>query len=217
MDRDSFLARVGQASLVTSLPDPPDVPAGLPELGDAQLTSLFRARAQAVNGVIHGPVTRYGAPRAVLAIAAGHEATSFMSWDDLPASGVASTLQAAGLERVHHFVPPEQRSEHQLSYATVDVGVTGVDAALAESGSLVLSHGTGRPRMASLVPEVHVALLEVSLIHHTLAHWAHENPRLAAETTNLVLVTGPSRTSDIEQQLNLGVHGPRHVHIVMIK
>jgi L-lactate dehydrogenase complex protein LldG len=217
VDRDAFLARVGQASLVADLPGPPKVPAGLPELGDANLAGLFRARAQAVNGVIHGPVSRHGAPRAVLGIATGHEATSFMSWDDLPASGVAAALHAAGMNRIDHYVPPEQRTEHQLQYATVDVGVTGADAALAESGSLVLTHGAGRPRMASLVPDVHIALLEVSQIHRTLAHWAHQNPRLAAETTNLVVVTGPSRTSDIEQQLNLGVHGPRHVHIVMIR
>lgn len=217
MDRDAFLTRVGQASLVARLPDPPAVPAGLPDLGEADLTTLFRARVQAVNGVVHGPVTRHGAPRAVAGIATGHQAASFIAWDDLPASGVLSALQAAGLERVDHDVPADGRVEHHLSYRDVDVGVTGAHAALAESGSLVLVHGSGRPRLASLVPDVHIALLDVTLIHRALAHWAHENPGLAAKTTNLVFVAGPSRTGDIEQQLNLGVHGPRHVHIVMIR
>lgn len=217
MNRDTFLTRVGQATLVTSLPDPPTVPAELPELGEADLVALFRARAHAVNAVVHGPVTRHGVARAVAGIATGHGALSFMSWDDLPASGVASALQAAGVGRVDHLVPGEGRVDHNLTYSELDLGVTGADAAFAESGSLVLVHGEGRPRMASLVPEVHIALLDVSLIARTLAHWAHENPRLAAETTNLVFVTGPSRTGDIEQQLNLGVHGPRHVHVVMIK
>lgn len=217
MERDTFLTRVGQALLTTTLPDPPPVPRDLPELGDVDLVDLFRARVQAVNGVIHGPVTRHGAPRAVAGIATGHDAKSFMAWDDLPASGVASALQTAGLERVDHHVPREERLEHNITYVDLDVGVTGADAALAESGTLVLAHGEGRPRMASLVPEIHIALLEVSLIERTLAHWAHENPRLAGETTNLVFVTGLSRTADIEQQLNLGVHGPRHLHVVMIK
>lgn len=217
MERDSFLTRVGQASLVTRLPDPPQVPRDLPELEDVDLVDLFRSRVQAVNGVIHGPVTRHGAPRAVAGIATGHDAKSFMAWDDLPASGVASALQTAGMERVDHYVPREERLEHNLTSVDLDVGVTGADAALAESGTLVLAHGEGRPRMASLAPEIHIALLEVSLIERTLAHWAHENPRLAGETTNLVFVSGPSRTGDIEQQLNLGVHGPRHLHVVMIK
>lgn len=217
MDRDTFLTRVGQASLVTRLPDPPTVSAGLPELEEVDLVALFRSRVQAVNGVIHGPVTRHGAPRAVTGIATGHDAASFIAWEELPASGVTSALQAAGLERIDHNVPRESRVDHSITYAGLDVGVTGADAALAESGSIVLVHGEGRPRMASLVPEVHIALLDVSLIHRTLGHWAHENARLAAETTNLVLVTGPSRTGDIEQQLNLGVHGPRHLHVVMVK
>lgn len=217
MDRDTFLTRVGQASLATRLPEAPLVPSGLPELEELDHVDLFRSRVQAVNGVIHGPVSRHGAPRAVAGIATGHEARSFMAWDDLPVSGVAAALYAAGMERMDHVVPREQRREHNLSYARLDVGVTGADAALADSGTLVLSHGDGRPRMASLAPETHIALVEVSVIQRTLAHWAQENPRLPTETTNLVLVTGPSRTADIEQQLNLGVHGPRHLHVVMIK
>ena len=216
MERDTFLTRVGQALLTTALPDPPQVPRDLPELEEVDLTDLFRARVQAVNGVIHGPVTRHGAARAVVGIATGHDAGSFMAWDDLPVSGVSSALQTAGMQRVDHM-PREERLEHSLTYVDLDVGVTGADAALAESGTLVLTHGEGRPRMASLIPEIHIALLEVSLIERTLAHWAHENPRLVEKTTNLVFVTGPSRTADIEQQLNLGVHGPRHLHVVMIK
>ena len=217
MDRDVFLTRVGRASMTTRLPDPPPVSSALPELPETDLLALFRARAQSVNAVVHGPVTRHGAPRAVVAIATGHDAGSFMAWDELPASGVASSLLAAGLERVDHLVPEEGRAEHNLTYLNVDVGVTGAQAALAESGTLVLVHGEGKPRMASLIPEVHIALLDLSLLDRTLAHWAHKDPELVARTTNLVFVTGPSRTGDIEQQLNLGVHGPRHVHIVMIR
>jgi L-lactate dehydrogenase complex protein LldG len=217
VDRDTFLTRVGRAALTSQLPDPPSVPADLPELPPADLLDLFRSRAQAVNAVVHGPVTRHGVPRAVAGIAAGHDATSFLAWDDLPAPGVPSALQAAGMERVDHHVANESRVDHNLTYRDVDVGITGADAALAESGSIVLIHGEGRPRMASLVPDVHIALVDTDRLDRTLAHWARNDPTLVAETTNLVLVTGPSRTGDIEQQLNLGVHGPRHVHMVMIK
>lgn len=216
MERDRFLTRVGQATLRSNLPEPPRLPIELPQLEEVDLVALFRARAQEVNTVVHGPVSRHGVPRAVVGIAAGHEASNFLAWDQLPASGIPSALQSAGLDRLDHEID-DNRLERNLSYSGLDIGVTGAAAGLAESGSVVLVHGPGRPRMASIAPEVHIALLDVALIGRTLAHWAHENPGFVADTTNLVLVTGPSRTGDIEQQLNLGVHGPRHVHVVMIR
>lgn len=217
MDRDAFLTRVGRATLSATLPPAPQVPSELPGLVDVDLVAMFRERAQAVNAVVHGPVSRHGVPRAVVGIAAGHDASTFMAWDELPASGVASALQAGGLERVEYDLDNGDRLAQNVGLFELDVGVTGALAGLAESGSVVLAHGSGRQRLASLAPETHIALLEVSAMHRTLAHWAHEYPDLVAETTNLVMVTGPSRTGDIEQQLNLGVHGPRHVHIVLIR
>ena len=217
MDRDTFLASVGQSAMAASLPDSPDVPERLPDMDPMDLQSLFRERAQDIDAVVHGPVGRHGVPRAVAGIASGHQCRSFMAWEDLVVSGVASALTAAGLSRVSDEVPIEGRLDHQLAYHDLDLGVTGAVAGLAESGSVVLSHGRGRSRMASLVPDVHIALLEITVLERTLAHWAHKRPEAAEDTTNLVIVSGPSRTGDIEQQLNLGVHGPRHMHIVMIK
>ncbi len=217
MDRETFLSRVGRASLTSALPESPPVAPSLPEMPPVDLTNLFRTRAQSVHAVVHGPMSRHGVPRSVVGIAAGHGVTSFLAWDQLPASGVTAALQSAGMKRLDHDVPADDRLGPQTGYEAVGLGLTGADAALAESGSVVLVHGEGKPRMASLIPEVHVVLLESDLMHRSLAHWAGQNPDSAGETTNLVVVTGPSRTADIEQQLNLGVHGPRHLHIVMIK
>lgn len=217
MDRDAFLTRVGRAVMAAALPVPPTVSEALPELDQTDLQTLFRARAMEVSTVVHGPVTRHGTPRAIAGIASGHDARTFIAWDDLPVSGIPSALTSAGLTRIDAQVPSgEERSGHQLGYLRLDIGVTGADAGLAESGSIVLSHGPGRARMASLVPEVHIAVLEVGLIQRSLAHWAHQSPGLPGDTANLVVVTGPSRTGDIELHLNLGVHGPRHLHVVLV-
>jgi L-lactate dehydrogenase complex protein LldG len=170
-----------------------------------------------VSTVVHGPMSRHGVPRAIAGIASGHDARSFMTWEDLPVNGVAAALSAGGLDRVAAEVPDEVgRADHNMSFFDLDVGVTGADAGLAESGSIVLTHGPGRSRMASLIPETHIAVLDVGLIHRSLGEWAAQYPALLPSTANLVVITGPSRTADIEFRLNLGVHGPRHLHVVMV-
>jgi L-lactate utilization protein LutC len=97
-----------------------------------------------------------------------------------------------------------------------DVGVTGVDYLAAETGSLVLLTAPDRPRSLSLLPPVHVAVADRSQLMPDLfdifpARLA--NPRLPACVT---LVTGPSKTGDIELRLVTGVHGPGEVHVVLI-
>lgn len=199
------------------LPASPPIEVDLPAMEPEDLVTLFRERAQHVDAVIHGPMGAHAVPKTVAGIASGHQARSFLSWDTLPAAGVVSALASAGLDRAPHDVAEDDRLEHQMGYYDLDVGITGADAGLAESGSVVLLHGEGRPRMASLAPRIHVALLEISRMHRSLAFWVRRYPELVDQTSNLVVVTGPSRTGDIEQQLNLGVHGPRNLHVVLIK
>lgn len=216
MEREAFLERVSSALPHGDIPKPPAVPAELPDLGPVDLVALFRTRAQSVNVVVHGPVPKYSAPRTVNAIAAGHNIESFVAWEELPASGISSSLAAQGYARIDADVPLDQHGR-LLEIARADLGVTGADFALAESGSVVLIHGPGKGRVVSLIPPIHVALVRVDAIHRTLSEWARDFPGLPMDTANLVVVTGPSRTGDIELELSLGVHGPRHMHIVLIR
>jgi L-lactate dehydrogenase complex protein LldG len=213
MKRDAFLARVSAGIMSAELPQEPSASNELPVLPPSDLIALFRTRALAVNSVVHGPVSRHSVPRTVTSIATGHSVSSFLSWEDLPAPGVNSAMAAEGFEPLDDGVGPTDPGRA----ATADTGITGSLFGLAESGSVVLSHGPGRGRLASLLPPVHVALLRVETIRWTLAHWAGDHPEVVENTANLVIVTGPSRTGDIELQLNLGVHGPKHVHVVLIK
>jgi L-lactate dehydrogenase complex protein LldG len=217
MDRDGFLARVGQAARRAPLPPSPEPFSALPGPGSDDLVGLFRERAMAVDAMVHGPVDPSGVPNVVAGIVSGHGCETFVAWDDLPVPGVTASLSTGGCQRVSHDISAEERLEQQQAYRRLDCGVTGADAGLAESGSVVLVHGPGRPRMASLIPEIHVALLPTSVVHRSLAHWAHRTPGAPASTANLVVITGPSRTGDIELQLNLGVHGPRIVHVVLMQ
>ncbi|MGQ9371787.1 LutC/YkgG family protein [Azospirillum sp. ST 5-10] len=98
----------------------------------------------------------------------------------------------------------------------VDAAVTGTLGAVAETGSLILWPSPEEPRLMSLLPPVHVALVARSAIRDTLAEvvrtegWADRMP------TNLVLVSGPSKTADIEQTLAFGVHGPKELVVLVV-
>lgn len=216
VDRDAFLARVAEGVRAAGLPEAPGVPESPPQSPERDLVELFRARAQTVNAVVHGPMPRHSVPRSVVGVAAGHDISSFATWADLPAPGVAGALSAEGYHRVEEDAGSIEQFRRN-PFATVDFGVTGATAGLAESGSVVLRHHSGRSRLISALPPVHVALLRVDALFGNLASWAHAHPDSPVGTSNLVIVTGPSRTGDIEQNLNLGVHGPKHVHVVLIR
>ncbi|MGA8039007.1 MAG: LUD domain-containing protein [Acidimicrobiia bacterium] len=217
MDRERFLERVAASMASGRVPAVAPFADRLPEMGQVDLLALFGERARSVDAQVHGPVARYRVPAMVTGLIASTEPKTFVAWDDLPVPGVPAALAADGWLRLDHRIGSASRLEDQLAYSDLAVGLTGAMAGLAESGSVVLDHGQGRPRMASLIPETHVVLLEASSIARTLSHWAEKNPDSARRTANLVVITGPSRTGDIELQLNLGVHGPRQVHIVVIE
>ena len=96
-----------------------------------------------------------------------------------------------------------------------DMSVTGVHAAIAETGSLVICAEPGSPRLASLAVPVHVAVVRESQVLPDLLDWADWQQTVAA-STGQVLISGPSKTADIELNLVTGVHGPGEVHVILL-
>ena len=97
--------------------------------------------------------------------------------------------------------------------ASGDIGVTSVVAGLAETGTLVLESGMGRSRLVSLLPPVHVALLPVSRLLPDIFTW--QAARQGSLPANLIFISGPSKTADIEQTLAVGVHGPKRLIVIL--
>jgi L-lactate utilization protein LutC len=92
-------------------------------------------------------------------------------------------------------------------------GVSTALYGLASTGSVVLAASPEEPRARSLLPAVHVSLLREDRIVLGLAELFEELGELPSA---LAIVTGPSRSADIEQKLAVGVHGPGEVHVVLL-
>jgi len=99
--------------------------------------------------------------------------------------------------------------------ATVDIGITGADYVLADTGTVVLLASPREARLISLLPPAHLAVVRRERILTGLDELFTVVPTPAADTSSMVLITGPSRTADIEQILVRGVHGPGQITVVI--
>jgi L-lactate utilization protein LutC len=121
-----------------------------------------------------------------------------------------AAAEAAGAN-VHHRIDPELvvagRGEDEVAVSQAAYG-------LADTGSVVILAGPDEPRGRSLLPPVHVSVLEVERLLPGLGElFAELGPDLPG---SVAIVTGPSRSADIEQILVIGVHGPGEVHVILV-
>ncbi len=140
--------------------------------------------------------------------------------DEIKPHRVAST-DAAILKNVLpqvHIEAEALRNAGKEELFDCDLGITGAQWAIAETGTLVLDSNAERHRLASLVPPVHVAVISATRIRETLAEVLEEISAAGKDALarTLTFVTGPSRTSDIELNLAIGVHGPGELYIIVI-
>jgi L-lactate dehydrogenase complex protein LldG len=125
---------------------------------------------------------------------------------ELQALGVSEILAGLGVEIVSSHAGKD-------ALARCDLGVTGVDMALPETGTLVLRASPQQPRAVSLLPRVHLALVRPANLRADLAMVLRE---MRADPY-AVFVTGPSRTADIELTVTIGVHGPQVLYVWVLE
>jgi L-lactate dehydrogenase complex protein LldG len=222
-DRAALRAQIRAAIARSTLPGATaDPPGGFVATTGApvDLVARFAAELGALGGTVHMPDSCDAASIAALVeqLLEPTETRQALVWDEqaIPIEGLAQALEARGFvvctstELAHAGTPARAR------LAACGVGITGVDALLAETGSLVVVSGPGRGRLASLLPPVHVAVARRTQLMYSLPDLLLSRPELAVAGSNMVCITGPSRTADIEHTLSRGVHGPRTVHVVIV-
>ncbi|AUT71578.1 LutC/YkgG family protein [Paraburkholderia hospita] len=102
-------------------------------------------------------------------------------------------------------------------FDTVDAGFTVARSGLASTGTLIVAPDAGSPRTMSLVPPLHIALVYAHSLHADLHAAMRAEHWQAGMPTNLVMISGPSKTSDIQQTLAYGAHGPRELWVVIVE
>jgi L-lactate dehydrogenase complex protein LldG len=206
----------------------------------------FRRELERVGGAFHRAGTLAEVPDILAAIAHERGASRLVAWHpSAVGADLTAALTARGLavDAAAAEAGDAERARLRAASADADLGLTGVDAAIAETGTLVLRSGPGRSRSTSLLPPTHVALLDPTVLVESLAqlgvfleawHQQAAPPERRADApggradalmdgagdaggATITLITGPSRTADIELTLTRGVHGPKEVHVVLVE
>ncbi len=222
-DRETFLTRMARRPDAEVVPPggprsphpPPAVPDAIPEVAyraldgfdgatGLALLPVFTVAALTAEARVHAP-SPTGLAGVVAELCRAHDVRTAVVTCEAEAQALVPMLLDAGVAV----------SDHSLrSAADADLGVTGAVAAIAATGSLVVDADRAGGRGASLLPRVHLAVLPIDRLVATPSDVLRRGPRPLP--SNRVLVTGPSRTGDIEQILTLGVHGPTALEILVL-
>jgi L-lactate dehydrogenase complex protein LldG len=239
--RTEFLSRIREQTRQTpgrfaaSSARRPDHPAAEAETIRRELAErwpetleTFRREFESVAGVFYKVASVDMVPAVVGRIAHEREARELVAWHPSAlGADLAPALGARGLD-VHQMPAEEpagdgEREGLRAIAARADLGLTGVDLAIAETGTLVLVSGAGRPRSTSLLPPCHIAVFDRTALVESLRQvgvfleaW-HGDGRPTAGGAAINFITGPSRTADIELTLTRGVHGPKEVHAIFVE
>ncbi len=218
-DRGAFLARIrsrqGRPPSGGPHPPPPpldEVPAlayrsldGIDPDDRAGLLGVFERAATAAQAQVHVADAEVSAD-VLRSIVDAHGVRTAVVSRDPGLESVVASLRALGVQ-----VDPYERG----AAAVADLAVTGATHAVAATGTVVVDSGTAGSRAVSLLPPVHLCVVPVDALVPSHAD-VLRRPQQPLPSCR-VLISGPSRTGDIEQLLTLGAHGPVAVHIVVVR
>ncbi|BFG76435.1 lactate utilization protein [Paraburkholderia terrae] len=136
--------------------------------------------------------------------------------DTSRAEGAALKQALPASVATRHYDQPIENWKAEL-FDTVDAGFTVARSGLASTGTLIVAPDAGSPRTMSLVPPLHIALVYAHSLHADLHAAMRAEHWQAGMPTNLVMISGPSKTSDIQQTLAYGAHGPRELWVVIVE
>jgi L-lactate dehydrogenase complex protein LldG len=209
MSREHVLHKVRTAlgrSAGQPVEEPPPVRLHVPETAVESRIALFFERIQALAGKTHRAWSLNDARAYVESIVAGRKSIA----------SKAVVLHECGITAMAGGNSLTDAPQLRALCAAAACGITGADYALADTGTLVMLASPQEARLISLLPPVHIAVVAQDRLLTGLDELLAILPRPTEQTSSMVLITGPSRTADIEQILVRGVHGPGEIHVVVV-
>ena len=225
MKREAFLARVRQAAEIGRSyrvhVDPVADEIGYVGLqGDP--CDVLANEVTFVGGASQVVADWSAARDAVVDLLAQYQVRSALCWQHpvLDRLGLSELLTQRGIAAfAHDQLVNQSPAERRATILSADIGITSADFAVAETGTLAVCSRTGRERVISLVAPVHLAIISRDQIVPDLYDLFNKLSERGWDElpSNLALISGPSKTGDIELELTTGVHGPGHWHVLIVR
>lgn len=246
MDRSEFIGMVSASLGRTAAPETVNFDSRYGELANAvesadtvrseareNSTELAHTAAVALadsGWQVHRATTVEDVGDVLSAVCADSEIRNVVRTDHaiLDSANVDAVLSRAGVEcdvtRLQATTSDEAERRDQIESAKqrmfeVDAGITGGDYLIAETGTLVIHPGSGVARLASLAPPIHIAVVHTNQVLPSLDELfllEHVDIATGNRASGMNLISGPSRTGDIEAQIVYGIHGPIETHIILV-
>ncbi len=224
MNRDAFLAKVREAAhqgrAYRVHVDPRVQNYGYQGAGDDPI-ARFVAEINTVGGQAQRVDNDEQALAALRDLLTHYKPRSALCWQHplLERLQLGEVLSASNIATLNYdSLSPLPQEEQRRQMFAADIGITSADFAVAETGSIAVCSSPTTPRLASLLPPVHIAIVERSQIVNDLFDvFAKLDANGATNiASNVTFITGPSKTGDLELRLTTGVHGPGHWHVIVI-
>lgn len=201
------------------------------------LVTEFTARAEEVSAVVNTVATIDAALDYVVDLCAGKEACQWLlagceaplsaAAENLCATVAAKVIAAPGLDQDLRVLLDKRCRAKGIHLAAgslrdrlggIDIGLTFADAGIAQTGTLVIDSSDEETRLATMISEIHVAILPAARVVAAADDLAVPLGQALARPGNFTaFITGASRTADIERVLAIGVHGPLALHILILE
>jgi L-lactate utilization protein LutC len=190
-----------------------------PSAQRAELASAFARELEEVGGKFLGIVTPSELSNRIVSLAGDVGAKTVAL-----GQGITSDMDAIGeaLERADFRivrtlpVADTERAAMRARVADAEIGIAEADFAIASTGTLAVVSNPQRPSSLTLLPPASLVIVQIDRMMTNLAAVLAEFGPAGVAANRLTLITGPSRTADIEKRIVLGVHGPKSLHVIVV-